>query len=109
METMKNQDLQALEQIGSILAGLGPDSYIAAALKRSFGILQPDRAASQKAPAPPDELQQVRLPEQVVREWETSAADQREALRHQLAEAEALVAALKAKLYDLLVERKEVV
>lgn len=48
METMKNQDLQALEQIGSILAGLGPDSYIAAALKRSFGILQPDRAASQK-------------------------------------------------------------
>ena len=80
METMKNQDLQALEQIGSILAGLGPDSYIAAALKRSFGILQP-----------------------VVREWETSAADQREALRHQLAEAEALVAALKAKLYDLTV------
>lgn len=56
METMKNQDLQALEQIGGILAGLGPDSYIAAALKRSFGILQPDRAASQKAPAPPDEL-----------------------------------------------------
>ena len=109
METMKNQDLQALEQIGSILAGLGPDSYIAAALKRSFGILQPDRAASQRAPAPPDELQQVRWPEQVVREWETSAADQREALRHQLAEAEALVAALKAKLYDLLVERKEVV
>ena len=103
METMKNQDLQALEQIGSILASLGPDSYIAAALKRSFGILQPDRAASQKAPAPPDELQQVRLPEQVVREWETSAADQREALRHQLAEAEALVAALKAKLYDLTV------
>ena len=103
METMKNQDLQALEQIGSILAGLGPDSYIAAALKRSFGILQPDRVASQKAPAPPDELQQVRLPEQVVREWETSAADQREALRHQLAEAEALVAALKAKLYDLTV------
>ena len=90
METMKNQDLQALE-------------HIAAALKRSFGILQPDRAASQKAPAPPDELQQVRLPEQVVREWETSAADQREALRHQLAEAEALVAALKAKLYDLTV------
>ena len=36
----------------------------------------------------------MRLPEQVVREWETSAADQREALRHQLAEAEALVARL---------------
>ena len=103
METMKNRDLQALEQIGGILAGLGPDSYIAAALKRSFGITQTDRPASQKAPAPPDELQQVRLPEQVVREWETSAADQREALRHQLAEAEALVAALKAKLYDLTV------
>lgn len=100
METMKNQDLQALEQIGGILAGLGPDSYIAAALKRSFGI---SRSAPQKAPAPPDELRQVRLPEQVVREWETSAADQREALRHQLAEAEALVAALKAKLYDLTV------
>ncbi len=102
METMKNQDLQALEQIGGILAGLGPDSYIAAALKRSFGIPQPDRAAPQKAPALPDELRQVRLPEQVVREWETSAADQR-ALRHQLAEAEALVVALKAKLYDLTV------
>ena len=43
------------------------------------------------------------MPEQVVREWETSAADQREAIRYQLAEAEALVAALKAKLYDLTV------
>lgn len=100
MDTMENQDLQALEQIGGILAGLGPDSYIVAALKRSFGISRP---APQKAPAPPDELQQVRLPEQLVREWETSAADQREALQHQLAEAEALVAALKAKLYDLTV------
>ena len=103
MGTMKNQDLQALEQISSILAGLGPDSYIVAALKRSFGISRSDRPAPPKSPAPPDELQQVRLPEQVVREWETSAADQREALRHQLAEAEALVAALKAKLYDLTV------
>ncbi len=103
METMKNQDLQALEQIGCILAGLGPDSYIAAALKRSFGTSRPDRPASQKAPAPPDELQQVRLPERTVCEWETSAADQREALRHQLAEAEALVSTLKAKLYDLTV------
>ena len=103
METMKNQDLQAWEQIGGILASLGPDSYIVAALKRSFDTSRSDQPAPQKAPTPPDELQQVRLPEQVVREWETSAADQREALRHQLAEAEALVAALKAKLYDLTV------
>ncbi len=103
MEIIKNQDLQALEQIGGILAGLGPDSYIVAALKRSFDTSRSDQPAPQKAPTPPDELQQVRLPEQVVREWETSAADQREALRHQLAEAEALVAALKAKLYDLTV------
>lgn len=101
MEIIKNQDLQALEQIGGILAGLGPDSYIVAALKRSFDTSRSDQPAPQKAPTPPDELQQVRLPEQVVREWETSAADQREALRHQLAEAEALVAILKAKLYDL--------
>ncbi len=103
MEIIKNQDLQALEQIGGILAGLGPDSYIVAALKRSFDTSRSDQPAPQKAPTPPDELQQVRLPEQVVREWESSAADQREALRHQLAEAEALVAALKAKLYDLTV------
>ena len=103
METMKNQDLQAWEQIGGILASLGPDSYIVAALKKSFGSSQPDRLTPQKSLAPPDDLRQVRLPEQVVREWESSAADQREALRHQLAEAEALVAALKAKLYDLTV------
>ena len=101
METMKNQDLQALEQIAGILADLGPDSYIAAALKRGFGISQLDQPAPQKTPAPSDELQQVRLPEQVLSEWETSIAHQREALRHQLAGAEALAAVLKAKLYDL--------
>ena len=54
METMKNRDLQALEQIGGILAGLGPDSYIAAALKRSFGISRSDRPAPQKASTPPE-------------------------------------------------------
>lgn len=100
---MKNQDLQALEQIGGILAGLGPDSYIATALKRSFGISQSDQPNPWQAPTSPDELRQMRLPEQVVREWEASAADQREALQHQLVDAEALVASLKAKLYDLTV------
>lgn len=103
METMKNQDLQALEQIGGILAGLSPDSYIAAALKKGFDLPRPGGVDSGEAPAPPDELQGMRLPDQVVQEWEKSAADQREALRHQLAEAEAQVAALKAKLYDLTV------
>lgn len=103
METMKNQDLQALEQIGGILAGLGSDSYIAAALRKSFCIPRSGGDDSKEAPTPPDELQQVRLPDQVVQEWEKSAADQREALQHQLAEAEAQVAVLKAKLYDLTV------
>ena len=103
METMKNQDLKALEQIGGILASLGPDSYIAAALKKSFDFPRPGGGYSGKVPTPPDELHGMRLPDQVVQEWEKSAADQREALWHQLAEAEAQVAALKAKLYDLTV------
>ena len=51
METMKNRDLQALEQIGGILAGLGPDSYIVAALKRSFDTSRSDRPAPPKSPA----------------------------------------------------------
>ncbi len=103
METMKNQDLQALEQIVGILAGLGPDSYIAAALKKSFDIPRSGPNDPPKTPTPPDDLRQVRLPEQVVREWESSAVDQREAIQRQLAEAEAQVAILKAKLYDLTV------
>ena len=51
MEIIKNQDLQALEQIGGILAGLGPDSYIVAALKRSFDTSRSDRPAPPKSPA----------------------------------------------------------
>lgn len=102
METMKNQDLQALEQIGGILAGLGPDSYIAAALKKGFGVPQSGQDDPQAAPASPEELQQVRLPEQLVQEWENAAA-QREELQRQLTEAKAQVEALKAKLYDLTV------
>ena len=49
------------------------------------------------------EMKKQTIGVECIRDRESSAADQREALRHQLAEAEALVAALKAKLYDLTV------
>ena len=57
--------------------------------------------SGEAAAGPVPQLEDVRLPEAIVREWE--AAGQREALRHRAEVAEAQVLALKAKLYDFLI------
>lgn len=101
MESIENRERQALEQIGRIIAGLGPGSYIAEALRGAFGEDAEFQGTSGGAASLADELQQVRLPDRTVQEWE---ADRREVLQRQLAEAEAQVAALKAELYDLTVK-----
>ena len=102
MEKMENQERQALEQIREIVDGLGADSYIAAAFRGAFAVADVSLGGSGEAAAGPvPRLEDVRLPEAIVREWE--AAGQREALRHRAEVAEAQVLALKAKLYDFLI------
>ena len=91
MANVKDQELQALDQIKAIVERLGPDSYIGTAIRNAYeGIEEP---TSDAAEVP------VRLPEKTVREWE-EAAD-REALQRRLSEAEVEVLRLKAQLYDL--------
>lgn len=102
MQNIENRERQVLEQIGSIIAGLCPGNYIAAALREAFGGDTEFQGTSGGATSLADELQQVRLPDRTVQEWE---ANRREVLQRQLAEAEARVAALKAELYDLTVKR----
>mgnify|MGYP007003802429 CR=1 FL=1 len=101
MESIENRERQALEQIGRIIAGLGPGSYIAEALREAFGGGAEFQSTAGGAANLADELRQVRLPDRTVQKWE---ADRREVLQRQLAEAEAQVAALKAELYDLTVK-----
>ena len=91
MESQKNQEQQALEQIRTIIETLGPDSYITSALQNIFS------APSEANPL--DEMQQIRLPEKTVQEWDT--ASQIEELQQQIKEAEAHLAVLKEKLYHL--------
>lgn len=93
--SQKNQEQQALEQIRAIIETLGPDSYIASALQNIF-------SASSEVPGDPkltDELQQIRLPEKTVQEWDT--ASQIEDLQQQIGEAQAHLAELTRKLYHL--------
>ena len=91
MENVKNQEQQALEQIRAIIETLGPDSYITSALQNIFSA--PSEANSL------DELQQVRLPEKIVEEWDT--ASQIEELQQQIGETQAHLAELTRKLYHL--------
>jgi len=101
MEIGKNQDRQALNQIKRILSGLGPDSYIAKALMGTFAKEVGCRENFEAAVGLAEELRQVRLPEQFVRDHEAAAVNQRESLLRQLEEAEAKVTEIKARLYDL--------
>ena len=91
MESQKNQEQQALEQIRAIIETLGPDSYITSALQNIFS------APSEANPL--DELQQIRLPEKTVQEWDT--ASQIEELQQQIGETQAHLAELTRKLYHL--------
>lgn len=91
MKSQENQEQQALEQIRAIIETLGPDSYITSALQNIFSA--PSEANSL------DELQQVRLPEKIVEEWDT--ASQIEELQQQIGETQAHLAELTRKLYHL--------
>jgi len=68
MESIENRERHALEQIRRILAGLGPSSYIAEAIRGAFGEAAECQDTSGKEASPADELRQVRLPERTVQE-----------------------------------------
>jgi len=103
METVKNQEYQTLKEMERILAGLDLNSYIAEALQKAFGKEAEGYNDSGATVGLPDELRQVRLPEEFVRGGEEAEENPRESLLRQLAEAESRVMELKARLYDLIV------
>jgi len=98
-DATKEQELEALQQIKALVAGLGPRSYIATAFKGVFDIAQ-ENIENDFSGNPVDHAEElgVQLAERTVQVGQL--AQERDEYKARAEAAEAQLVDLKAKLYD---------
>ena len=106
VEITKDQEREALEQIKALVAGLGPNSYIATAFRSVFDIAE-ENIDNDFSGNPVDHAQELgeQLAQRTVQVGQL--AEERDEYKARAEAAEAQLIVLKAKLYDYMAAQAE--